>query len=274
MAILRVDHPDIMEFIYSKKDDKELINFNISVALTKEFMEALKNKTKYPLIDPMNGMKVDYLDTADVYDKIIQQAWENGDPGVIFLDRINRDNQTPEIGEIESTNPCGEQPLLPYEACNLGSINLAKYVIHEDDNPRIDKKALGETVWLTVRFLDDAIDMSHYPLERISEMARHNRKIGLGVMGFADMLYQMSVPYNSDRALALAEDIMSFIQSESRKASIELAKERGVFKNFEKSIFKDRPDCHYRNATTTTIAPTGTLSIIAGCSSGIEPLLG
>jgi len=222
----------------------------------------------------MNGKEVGYLDAADVYNKIIQQAWENGDPGIIFLDRINRDNQTPEIGEIESTNPCGEQPLLPYEACNLGSINLAKYVIHEDGNPRIDKKALGETVWLTTRFLDDAIDMSNYPLDRISEMARYNRKVGLGVMGFADMLYQMSVPYNSDRALTLAEDIMSFIQSESRKASIELAKERGVFKNFEKSIFKDKPDCHYRNATTTTIAPTGTLSIIAGCSSGIEPLFG
>jgi len=274
MAILRVDHPDIMEFIYSKKDEKELINFNISVALTKEFIEALKNKTTYPLIDPMNGKRVDYLDAADVYNKIVEQAWENGDPGVIFLDRINRDNQTPEIGEIESTNPCGEQPLLPFEACNLGSINLAKYVIHEDGNPRIDKKGLGETVWLTTRFLDDAIDMSKYPLDKICEMACSNRKIGLGVMGFADMLYQMGVPYNSDRALALAEDIMSFIQSESRKASIALAKERGVFKNFEKSIFKDRPDCHYRNATTTTIAPTGTLSIIAGCSSGIEPLFG
>ena len=274
MAILRVDHPDITEFIYSKKDEKELINFNISVALTKEFIEALKNKTTYPLIDPMNGKWVDHLNAADVYNKIVEQAWENGDPGVIFLDRINRDNQTPEIGEIESTNPCGEQPLLPFEACNLGSINLAKYVIHEDGNPRIDKKGLGETVWLTVRFLDDAIDMSKYPLDKISEMARYNRKIGLGVMGFADMLYQMGVPYNSDRALALAEDIMSFIQSESRKASNALAKERGVFKNFEKSIFKDRPDCHYRNATTTTIAPTGTLSIIAGCSSGIEPLFG
>jgi len=274
MAILRIDHPDILEFIYSKKDDKELINFNISVALTKEFMEALKNKTTYPLIDPMSGEEVGQLDAADVYDKIIQQAWENGDPGVIFLDRINRDNQTPEIGEIESTNPCGEQPLLPFEACNLGSINLAKYVIHEDGNPRIDKKTLGETVWLTIRFLDDAIDMSNYPLDRISEMARCNRKIGLGVMGFADMLYQMRIPYNSERALSLAEDIMSFIQNESRKASIALAKERGVFKNFDKSIFKHRKDCHYRNATTTTIAPTGTLSIIAGCSSGIEPLFG
>ncbi len=274
MAILRVDHPDIVEFIYSKKDDKELVNFNISVALTKEFMEALKNKTTYALMDPMSGKEVGQLDAADIYNKIVQQAWQNGDPGVIFLDRINRDNQTPEIGEIESTNPCGEQPLLPFEACNLGSINLAKYVIHKDGLPVIDKKALAETVWLTVRFLDDAIDMSNYPLDKISEMARHNRKIGLGVMGFADMLYQMMIPYNSDKALLLAEDVMAFIQNESRKASIALAKERGVFKNFEKSIFKDRADCHFRNATTTTIAPTGTLSIIAGCSSGIEPLFG
>jgi ribonucleoside-diphosphate reductase alpha chain len=274
MAILRVDHPDIVEFIYSKKDEKELVNFNISVALTKEFMEALKNKTTYALVDPMSGEKVGQLDAAEIYEKIVQQAWENGDPGVIFLDRINKDNQTPEIGEIESTNPCGEQPLLPFEACNLGSIDLAKYVIYVDGVPKVDKKALGETVWLTVRFLDDAIDMSNYPLDKISEMARYNRKIGLGVMGFADMLYQMMIPYNSEKALLLAEDIMAFIQDESRKASIALAKERGVFKNFEKSIFKDRPDCHYRNATTTTIAPTGTLSIIAGCSSGIEPLFG
>ncbi len=274
MAILRVDHPDIMEFIHCKNDDKELINFNISVALNKDFIEALKDNTTYSLIDPMSGKEMGQLNAPDVYNKIVQQAWENGDPGVIFLDRINRDNQTPEIGEIESTNPCGEQPLLPFEACNLGSINLAKFVIHEDGKPSIDKKELGETVWLTIRFLDDVIDMSRYPLDRITEMARGNRKIGLGVMGFADMLYQMGISYNSEQALSFAEDVMSFIQKESKRASIALAKERGVFKNFEKSIFKDRPDCHYRNATTTTIAPTGTLSIIAGCSSGIEPLFG
>jgi ribonucleoside-diphosphate reductase alpha chain len=274
MAILRVDHPDIMEFIHCKKDEKELINFNISVALTKEFMEALKNKTTYPVIDPMSGREMDLLNASDVYTAIVKQAWENGDPGIIFLDRINRDNQTPEIGKIESTNPCGEQPLLPFEACNLGSINLAKFVIHEKGRPRVDKNSLGETVWLTIRFLDDAIDMSKYPLDRITEMARGNRKIGLGVMGFADMLYQMGIPYNSEQALSFAEDVMSFIQKESKRASIALAEEREVFKNFEKSIYKDRDDFRYRNATTTTIAPTGTLSIIAGCSSGIEPLFG
>jgi ribonucleoside-diphosphate reductase alpha chain len=274
MAILRVDHPDILDFIYSKRDDKELVNFNISVALTEEFMEAYRNNTTYGLIDPMTRKEKARLSAADVYNKIVHQAWENGDPGIIFLDRINRDNVTPPIGEMESTNPCGEQPLLPFEACNLGSINLAKFVIHEEDGPRVDKEALGETIALTIRFLDNAIDMSRYPLKKITEMARGNRKVGLGVMGFADMLYQLGIPYNSDRALSMAEDIMSFIQQESKKASIALAKERGVFSNFEKSIFKDRPDCRYRNATTTTIAPTGTLSIIAGCSSGIEPLFG
>jgi len=274
MAILRVDHPDIMEFIYSKTDGRELNNFNISVGLTKEFMEAVKDNTTYPLIDPMSGEEIGQLIAADVYNAIVNQAWENGDPGVIFLHRINSDNPTPELGEIESTNPCGEQPLLPFEACNLGSINLAKFVIHDDGRPGVDNKGLGETVGLAIRFLDDAIDMSRYPLDKITEMARANRKIGLGVMGFADVLYQMEIPYNSNEALSLAEEVMSFIQGESRKASIALAEERGVFENFEKSVFQDRADCRYRNATTTTIAPTGTLSIIAGCSSGIEPLFG
>ena len=274
MGILQVDHPDIMEFICSKKDDKDLVNFNISVALIEGFMEALKNKTSYPLISPMTGKEEGRLNAGAVYDAIVNQAWENGDPGVIFLDNINRDNPTPDMGEIESTNPCGEQPLLPFEACNLGSINLAKFVIHKDDRPEIDKRALREAVGLAVRFLDDAIDMSRYPLEKITEMARGNRKIGLGVMGFADMLFQMGVPYNSNRALSVAEEVMSFVQDESKKASVALAEDRGVFANFEKSVFKDRADCRYRNATTTTIAPTGTLSIIAGCSSGVEPLFG
>ncbi len=274
MAILRADHPDIMEFIDSKRDERELVNFNISVGLTEGFMEALRNNTTYALIDPLTNKEKARLSAADVYDKIVHQAWENGDPGVIFLDKINADNVTPEIGEIESTNPCGEQPLLPYEACNLGSINLAKFVINDEDGARIDKKALGEVVALCVRFLDNAIDMSKYPLDKITDMAHGNRKIGLGVMGFADMLYQMGIPYNSERALDVAEEVMSFVQAESRKASIGLAKERGVFPNFEKSTFKERPGCRYRNATTTTIAPTGTLSIIAGCSSGIEPLFG
>jgi len=274
MAILRVDHPDIMEFIHSKKDDRELINFNISVAVTGAFMEALKSRKTYALISPLTGKEVGRLDARAVYDAIVNQAWQNGDPGVIFLESVNRDNPTPDLGEIESTNPCGEQPLLPFEACNLGSINLAKFVINGADGPQIDREQLGAAVRLAVRFLDNAIDMSRYPLEEITEMARGNRKIGLGVMGFADMLFQMGVPYNSNQALTLAEDVMSFIQKESKKASIDLAEERGLFPNFERSIFKDRADCRYRNATTTTIAPTGTLSIIAGCSSGIEPLFG
>jgi len=272
MAILRVDHPDIMEFIFSKKRNKELNNFNISVAVTDEFMEAVEKDETYPLIDPREKMKVGELNAREVYEALVRQAWENGDPGIIFLDRVNRDNPTPELGEIESTNPCGEQPLLPMEACNLGSINLAKFVIESDEEPAIDFEALRDTVWLSVRFLDDTIDMSRYPLPEIDHMVKGNRKIGLGVMGFADMLYQLRVSYNSERALEVAEEVMALIQKESHEASKYLAQERGPFENFEKSIYKGQKGCTYRNATTTTIAPTGTLSIIAGCSSGIEPL--
>ena len=273
MAILRVDHPDIMEFIYSKRDTNELNNFNISVAVTEEFMKAVQEGRKYPLVDPHTKKIVKEMDAREVYEAIIKCAWETGDPGIVFIDRINEDNPTPELGEIESTNPCGEQPLLPYEACNLGSINLAKFVVKDSDGRvRIDYESLKETVWNAVRFLDDVIDVSNYPLPQIEKMVRGNRKIGLGVMGFADVLFQFMIPYNSEEALKLAEEIMSFIQKEAHEASKALAKERGVFPNFEKSIFKDKPDCRYRNATVTTIAPTGTLSIIAGCSSGIEPV--
>jgi ribonucleoside-diphosphate reductase alpha chain len=272
MAILRVDHPDIMEFIYSKKNNKDLNNFNISVAVIDSFMEAVEKEINYDLIDPRDNRKAGGLNASEVYQALVKQAWENGDPGIIFLDRINRDNPTPELGEIESTNPCGEQPLLPLEACNLGSINLAKFVIENDEEPAIDYEGLKEVVWWTVRFLDDTIDMSKYPLPEIEKMVRGNRKIGLGVMGFADMLYQLRVPYNSERSLETAEHLMRFIQEESYEASKYLAQERGVFENFDKSVFKNHEGCRYRNATTTTIAPTGTLSIIAGCSSGIEPL--
>jgi ribonucleoside-diphosphate reductase alpha chain len=272
MAILKVNHPDIMEFITCKKSNRDLNNFNISVGVTDAFMEAVKAGRKYDLIDPRENKKVGDLDASQAYQALVHQAWENGDPGVIFLDRVNRDNPTPGLGEIESTNPCGEQPLLPMEACNLGSINLARFVIDKGGKPAIDFERLRDIVWLTVRFLDNVIDMSKYPLPEIEKMARGNRKIGLGVMGFADLLYQLAVPYNSERALDLSEQVMGFIQAESHQASRALAEERGVFENYEKSVFKDRENSRFRNATVTTIAPTGTLSIIAGCSSGIEPL--
>ncbi|MBW1801112.1 MAG: vitamin B12-dependent ribonucleotide reductase [Deltaproteobacteria bacterium] len=272
MAILRVDHPDIMEFIYCKRENRDLTNFNISVGLTESFMQAAREDKPYDLIDPRNGKKTGKLNAAEVYQALVQQAWQNGDPGIIFLDRVNRDNPTRTLGDIESTNPCGEQPLLPMEACNLGSINLAKFVIQDDMEPIIDYEALKETIWLSIRFLDNVVDISKYPLPDIETMVRGNRKIGLGVMGFADMLFQLMIPYDSERALELAEEVMAFIQQEARAASGFLGEERGVFENFEISTFQDKESCRFRNATTTTIAPTGTLSIISGCSSGIEPL--
>jgi ribonucleoside-diphosphate reductase alpha chain len=272
MGILRVDHPDIMEFIYCKNNNRDLANFNISVGITTAFTEALKEKRNYDLLDPRDKRKVGELNSAEVYEAIVTQAWENGDPGVIFLERINSDNPLPELGEIESTNPCGEQPLLPMEACNLGSINLAKYVIENEEYPSVNYEGLKDIIWRSVHFLDNTIDMSKYPLPKIDEMVKGNRKIGLGVMGFADMLYQLKVPYNSEKALEIAEEVMEFIQKESNDASVFLAEKRGVFPNFDKSVFKGMKGYNRRNATTTTIAPTGTLSIISGCSSGIEPL--
>jgi ribonucleoside-diphosphate reductase alpha chain len=260
-----------MEFIYSKQKSSELNNFNISVAVSDKFMEAVERREDYDLIDPRDQKTVDRLNAAEVYQTLVEQAWKNGDPGIIFLDRINQDNPTPQLGEIESTNPCGEQPLLPMEACNLGSINLAKFVLENDEGPVIDYEGLKAVVSTTVRFLDNTIDMSKYPLTEIEEMVHGNRKIGLGVMGFADMLYQLKIPYNSEEALETAESVMRFIQENAHEASGNLAEARGIFPNWEQSIYKDR-GVKMRNATCTTIAPTGTLSIIAGCSSGIEPL--
>jgi ribonucleoside-diphosphate reductase alpha chain len=272
MAILRVDHPDIMEFIFCKKKNNELNNFNISVGLTENFMLAVGKNAPYDLIDPQSGKPTDQLNAAEVYLTLVTQAWNNGDPGIVFLDRLNRDNPTPAIGEIESTNPCGEQPLLPMEACNLGSINLSKFIVLTNGVAAIDYQDLGETVTAAVRFLDNTIDQSKYPLDDIDLMVKGNRKIGLGVMGFADLLFQLKIPYNSEEALTKAEEVMKFVQDTSHQASSDLAKERDVFKNFNKSVFKKRKKCRYRNATTTTIAPTGTLSIIGDCSSGVEPL--
>jgi ribonucleoside-diphosphate reductase alpha chain len=271
MAILRVDHPDVMEFIFSKSSGRELNNFNISVGVTDAFMEAAATEREYELIDPRGKQPVGSLNARDVYEALISQAWKTGDPGIIFLDRMNADNPTPELGEIESTNPCGEQPLLPMEACNLGSVNLALFVTRTEKGPAVDWDRLGEAVAWSVRFLDDTIDMSKYPLPEITEMVHGNRKIGLGVMGFADMLFQLGIPYNSEEALQAAEEVMGFIQGACRETSRVLADERGAFPNWERSVFAATGE-RLRNATRTTIAPTGTLSIIAGCSSGIEPL--
>ncbi|CAB1085367.1 Ribonucleotide reductase of class II (coenzyme B12-dependent) (EC [Olavius algarvensis Delta 1 endosymbiont] len=271
MAILKVDHPDIMEFIHSKRKNRELNNFNISVGVTDQFMQAAEKGTDYGLVEPRDHTSVGKLNAREVYDTLVNQAWKNGDPGIIFLDRINRDNPTPALGDIESTNPCGEQPLLPLEACNLGSVNLAKFVLENGDGPMVDYEGLKDIVDLSIRFLDNTIEMSKYPLPEITDMVKGNRKIGLGVMGFADMLYQLGIPYNSEAALETAESVMRFIQETAHEASQALAKERGTFNHYDQSIFKDQ-GIEYRNATTTTIAPTGTLSIISGCSSGIEPL--
>ncbi|EFI34455.1 ribonucleoside-diphosphate reductase, adenosylcobalamin-dependent [Desulfonatronospira thiodismutans ASO3-1] len=271
MGILRVDHPDIMDFIRAKERDGELNNFNLSVALTEKFMQSVESGSDYSLTAPQNNQETERLNAREVFSLLVHKAWESGDPGIIFLDRINKDNPTPGLGEMESTNPCGEQPLLPYEACNLGSINLDRFYSPTAEGG-IDWEGLREAVHLSVRFLDNVIDLSRYPLERITEMVHKTRKIGLGVMGFADLLFQLRVAYDSHRGLQLGEKIMEFVQRESRSASRILAQERGPFPEYEHSIYARQNLGPYRNATTTTIAPTGTLSIIAGCSSGIEPI--
>lgn len=271
MGILRIDHPDIREFITCKQDNADITNFNISVGITEEFMNAVENNCDYDLIDPRTKMAVGKENARDIFDTIVTNAWHNGEPGIVFIDRLNKDNITPELGEIESTNPCGEQPLLPYEACNLGSVNLSIMIKNSGSTPTVDYDRLGSTVRKAVHFLDNVIDVNKYPLPEIDRMTRGTRKIGLGVMGWADMLCKLNIAYNSQKALNLAEKVMHFIQEESRKASIELAEKKGVFLFYDKSIYKEL-GIKVRNATTTTIAPTGTLSIIAGVSSGIEPL--
>lgn len=278
MAILRIDHPDIEEFISAKTNPLELNTFNISVAVTDEFMEKVKRGEQYDLINPRTREAAKQLDARGVLDRIVESAWRNGEPGVIFIDRINRDNPTPELGQIESTNPCGEQPLLPYESCVLGSINLAKFC----RDGAVDYDRLKRVVALGVHFLDNVIDVSEYQIPQIAEVTRLNRKIGLGVMGWADLLILLGIPYDSEGAITLGEEVMGFISREALAASIELAKRRGPFPRwFQESIYKKggeeqagslRSREPRRNATVTTVAPTGTISLIANCSSGIEPV--
>ena len=270
MGILRVDHPDILAFIDAKRDLDRLTSFNVSVAISDVFMQALEADAGYDLIRPSSGESVGRLRARDVFRRMADAAWLSGEPGLVFIDRINADNPTPALGEFEATNPCGEQPLLPYEACNLGSINLAK-LIRRNGDTSIDYAALAANIDVAVHFLDNVIDASQYPLEQIDAIVSANRKIGLGVMGFADVLFELGIPYDSERARELAEEIMQFVQAHALAASQKLAAARGAFPNFAQSVYAAQGAAQRRNATVTTIAPTGTLSIIAGCSAGIEP---
>ena len=267
MAVLSVYHPDIIDFIYAKQKQGSFPNFNFSVAVDSKFMKAVKKSSNYSLINPKTKKRARSVNASDIFELIAYNAWRSGDPGLLFMDRINKDNPTPHLGRIESTNPCGEQPLLPYESCNLGSINLSKFV-HKG---KFDWDMLAEVVPVCVHFLDNVIDLNSYPIEKVALATKKTRKIGLGVMGFADALVLLEMPYGSEKAVAFARKLMRFISKKARNASEALAKRRGSFPEFKKSRLRKRYT-RMRNATVTTIAPTGTISLIAGCSSGIEPL--
>ncbi len=270
MGVLSVHHPDILAFIQTKKDEDTLTNFNISVGITDAFMKALEKDEEYELINPRTKKVQLKLLAKEVFDKIVEMAWLNGEPGILFMDRINKDNPTPALGQIEATNPCGEQPLLGFESCNLGHINLNKVVTGKDGEAKIDFDKLEKLVFLGVKFLDNVIDRGRFPIPQIEQMTRGNRKIGLGIMGFHDLLIKMGISYKSPEAVKVAEKLMTFIGKSAKQASEKLAEKRGNFPNWEKSVYAGKR--HMRNATVTTIAPTGTTSIIANASQGIEPL--
>jgi ribonucleoside-diphosphate reductase alpha chain len=268
MGILHISHPDIEEFVTAKRQAGSLCNFNLSVAIDDLFIRRLAENREYPLVHPRTGVAVKNIAAQKLLGLIAECAWQTGDPGIIFIDRVNRANPVPGMGWIEATNPCGEQPLLPYESCNLGSINLTKIV----ENGRLNYRKLDNLVALAIHFLDNVIEINRYPFRRIEELSKSNRKVGLGLMGFADMLLMMQVPYQSETTIELAETIMGRIKNAAEQATAELAEKRGNFPSFDHSIYPAQGVKKRRNATLTTIAPTGTISLIAGVSSGIEPV--
>ncbi len=272
MAVLKVNHPDILNFINAKHSEGVLTNFNISIGITDAFMQAVEKNRTFPLINPRTNIITNTINAKELFKQIVHSAWKNGEPGVLFIDTINAANPTPLIGEIEVTNPCGEQPLIPYEACVLGSINVSKMVKCKNGHYETDWDNFEETIQLAVHFLDNIIDMSKYPLPQIEHLTKGNRKIGLGIMGFADLLIKLNIPYNSEEAIRFTDKLLSFFSQKVNEESVKLAVERGVFPNYKESIYAKTNKVKYRNATRTTIAPTGTISIIANCSGGIEPL--
>ncbi|MGQ9622813.1 MAG: adenosylcobalamin-dependent ribonucleoside-diphosphate reductase [Candidatus Caldatribacteriaceae bacterium] len=267
MGVLRFNHPDIREFIRAKEKPGFLENFNLSVAITDDEIERVKKGGEVELINPRDGKVWERVNARELFEMIAESAWRSGEPGLLFLDTINASNPTPSLGRIVATNPCGEVPLLPYESCNLGSINLSKFV----EKGKVQYESLREVVWKAVRFLDNVIEVNRYPLKNVERMVKGNRKIGLGVMGFADMLVKLGISYYSEEALKIAAEVMHFIALEARKASLDLASQRGTFPNYPQSVWA-KENLPLRNATLLSVAPTGSISIIASCSSSIEPL--